>query len=79
VIDVEFYHNFKEEIKMRLYLFTLRWMDDTADTYIIIDASTQKEAEKKLKDKLKEKEYSTDFEKYNCKRLALEDGFCMIN
>jgi hypothetical protein len=64
---------------MRLYIFTLRWMDDTEDTYIIIDANTQKEAEKKLKEKLKKKDYSTDFEKYNYKRLILEDGFCMIN
>jgi hypothetical protein len=64
---------------MRLYIFTLRWMDDTEDTYIVIDANTQREAEKKLKEKLKEKDYSTEFEKYNCKRLILEDGFCMIN
>jgi transposase len=68
-----------EGLKMRLYVFTLRWMDDEADTYIVIEANTQKEAEKKLKKKLKEKEYPIEFEKYNCKKLNLEDGFCMIN
>jgi hypothetical protein len=45
----------------------------------LIEANTKKDAEKQLKQKLKEKDYSTEFEKYNCKPMVLENGMCFIN
>jgi hypothetical protein len=64
---------------MRLYIFELKWFGDESYTYILIEANTKKDAEKSLKQRLKEKDYSTEFEKYNCKPMNLENGMCFIN
>jgi hypothetical protein len=65
-------------LKMRLYLFNVRWYGDEEDTHIIIEANTQKEAEKVFKLKCKEKEWSTEFSKYKCKRIILENGMFIL-
>jgi len=62
-----------------MYVYELRWEWDETSTFVIIEAETEKEAKKRLKEKCNEKEWSTTFTRCVCKRLILEDGFFCIN
>lgn len=64
---------------MRLYVYEIKWDGDEQNTYVVIEANTKKDAQKKLNQKCKEKEWSTEFIRCECKRLVLEDGFYLVN